>query len=83
MKSVVCVSYRNIADQETDFERGLGVTCSRADFTTHVDFFSRRYNFIDLDALLSGDLPDDPLLDVSWNGGQLAWRELILLICVS
>jgi len=20
---------------------------------------------------------------VSWNGGQLAWRELILLICVS
>lgn len=60
--TVRVVLYHNIAETESPFERGLGVTTRPDMFRRHVEHYRRHYNPIDLETLLSGKLPPNPLL---------------------
>jgi peptidoglycan/xylan/chitin deacetylase (PgdA/CDA1 family) len=62
MGSLTCVLYHNIAEQETPFEAGIGVTTGPDVFHDHVRHYQRNYDVIDLETLLSGRLPARPLL---------------------
>ena len=62
MPNVRIVLYHNIAETESAFERGLGVTTRPEIFRQHVDYYRRNYDVIDLETLLSGKLPPRPLL---------------------
>ncbi|HLZ75486.1 polysaccharide deacetylase family protein [Phenylobacterium sp.] len=62
MSAVTAVLYHNIAEQETPFEAGLGVTTRPEIFEQHLEFYRRNYDVIDLETLLSGNLPRRPLL---------------------
>ena len=56
------VLYHHIADHEDDLTRGLGVTLPPDVFAMHLDHYQSHYNVVDLDSVLSRDLPERPLL---------------------
>jgi len=62
MPAVTAVLYHNIAEQETPFEDGIRVTTRPETFESHIRFYEKNYDVIDLDTLLSGRLPKRPLL---------------------
>jgi peptidoglycan/xylan/chitin deacetylase (PgdA/CDA1 family) len=61
LNPVTC-SLHHLVGEVTDFERGLNLSSTREAFKSHVEFFAANYNIIDLDTLLSGKLPERPLL---------------------
>lgn len=61
MSNVTCVLHHHIGP-ETPFEAGLNVASDRKAYEAQINWMSENFNFISLDQLLSGDLPDRPLL---------------------
>ena len=60
--TLTSVLYHNIAERETDFEVGLGLTTHPDTFEKHLRYYQKNYDIIDLDTLLSGRLPRRALL---------------------
>lgn len=61
MSAPVCILHHHIG-AETSFERGLGVTSSRAAYEAQISHLAKEYDVIDLNTLISGKLPKRPLL---------------------
>lgn len=56
------ILYHHVTDTPCRFVDQLGISTSPATFASHLKWLSRRYDFVDLDAVLSGKLPRRPLL---------------------
>jgi len=56
------VLYHHVADADGPLTTGLNVTTSPNLFDAHLDHLEREYNVVDLDAVISGNLPKRPLL---------------------
>ncbi|EAQ30609.1 Polysaccharide deacetylase [Erythrobacter sp. NAP1] len=79
MPHLTCVLHHHIGE-EGAFERGLGLTSSREAFERQLAWLDERYTFVSLDQVLSGDLPDDPLLltfDDAWYSVLGIAREVL------
>lgn len=77
--ALTCVLHHHIGE-ESVFEKGLGLTSSRAAFERHLDWFAQRYTFVSLGDVLSGNLPANALLmtfDDAWYSVLEAARELL------
>ncbi len=61
MKNVTCVLHHHVGT-ESAYEAGLNITTSPSAYTAQIDWLSARYTFISLEQLLSGELPQKPLL---------------------
>ena len=59
---LTCVAYHHFEDDPTDATRHLGVSTPPDVFRSHLDYYQMHFNVVGLDAVLSGDLPDRPLL---------------------
>lgn len=62
MSTPVVVLYHDVAAKTSAFEESIGVTTFPEQFSEHIKYFSRNYDFISLDDLLADDLPKRPLL---------------------
>jgi len=79
MRNLTCVLHHHVG-VEGMFEEGLGLTSSREEFLRHLRWFEKRYNFVSLEQVLSGDLPRSPLLltfDDAWKSVLEVARELL------
>lgn len=79
MPTVTSVLHHHIGT-ESVYERGLDVTTARAAYEAHIDWLTRRYSIVDLDQVLSGDLPPRPLLltfDDVFRSVLVAVREVL------
>ena len=61
-KILTCVSYHHFERSLSPFTRHLGVSTSPEAFAQQLAYFKRHYTPISLDQLLTGNLPDNPLL---------------------
>jgi peptidoglycan/xylan/chitin deacetylase (PgdA/CDA1 family) len=62
MAALTTILYHSIARSESDFERGLGVVTTPERFESHLNYFEKHYDFVDLDTVLAGRLPRRALL---------------------
>ena len=79
MPNLTCVLHHHIGE-ESAFEKGLDLTSTRESFERHLHWLAKRYEFVSLDQVLTGDLPRSPLLltfDDAWHSVLQIAREVL------
>lgn len=59
---LTCVAYHHFEVAPTDATRHLGISTPPDVFRSHLDYYQMHFNVVGLDAVLSGELPERPLL---------------------
>ena len=79
-----CVLFHNIADQESAFTNGLGITLGKKDFEVRMRFLAENYSPVSLDDVLADPtgkkLPQRPVL-VTFDDAYASVAEIALPIC--
>jgi len=82
--SLRCVLFHHIADKQSPFTHGLGVTMSPDDFEARIRFISRYYTPVDLDTILAAakgrELPPRAVL-VTFDDAYASVAEVAAPIC--
>lgn len=59
---LTCIVYHHVSNKPDPFVRHLDITTTPENLKIHLDHFQRHYTMIDIDQVLSGNLPPNPLL---------------------
>jgi len=69
------ILYHHLADKPCHFVDQLGISTSPDTFSSHLKWLSKRYDFVDLDTVLNGNLPRRPLL-ITFDDGYRSVLDL-------
>jgi len=61
-RELVCVVYHDISDEPGPYLQHLNISTKTHIFQNHLRYFKKNYNVVDVEAVLSGKLPDRSLL---------------------
>lgn len=79
--SLRCVLFHDIANEESDFTKGLGITLGKEDFDVRMRFLAKHYSPISLEELLAGEnLPRRPVL-VTFDDAYASVAETAAPVC--
>jgi peptidoglycan/xylan/chitin deacetylase (PgdA/CDA1 family) len=79
-----CILFHDIADTESSFTKGLGVTVTRKDFEAALKFITRHYTAVSLQDVVADrdgrELPSRPVL-VTFDDAYVSVREFAAPLC--